>query len=428
MKINEFNESNVREGLGTALLGQTGAAAVKSMFKPGMTTKQQLAQDIFIKDFVADAIASLTNGIQSGLIDPSLSGAPTNGAQQQDPGQLQPEPGQPGASAGAAAPSAPGTAPKPNTAVPGTTAGAVAAKKSQQQTTQNINNYVKNAAAAINQATDKNQKIAITKELVNAMADRQGTPEWDNAMGTVKMALQKGGLDPNFAAAAINNVKSGKTMSEAWRIYFANKLVEAVGLTWRDLGLCVLKEGKNYYIAESKYLKLNAIFESIVEATAGGQSISDYMKKWFKMYMQGVDYDESQAEPLISNVEATYRSDKGRKAIANLAKAAYAMSKGSVPKGAENAVAGPAASGQNAKPAAQAAAGPNYAEEITSLLDEAEQDNPQAYAAMIPTLLNDLRRRQADLKTLGSTGTLAPQPAPAATPQPAATNESRRRR
>ena len=396
MKISEFKkieEQRLAEISLSSFIGDVGSAAVKSGFT-GKGFKQQMIQDMFLKDFYDDAYTSLDNAVKGRLVDPKARGTLAPTAVEKNPADVKPEPGEPGAKPTPAAPTASGTPAVPGTpsAAPTTpgapaaktsaTAPAVAANKSQQQTTQNINNYVKQAAQAINQATDKNQKITLTKELVNSMADRQGTPEWNNAVKGVEGIIKRAGTDPSFANQAVNNLRSGKTMSEAWRIYFANKLVEAVGLTWKDLGLSVLKEGKNYYIAETRYVKLNQLFESIMEVTTGGpsfggaqagttatvgragstptaqnlntppnatlatptvpaaqqqsqssggpQTVGQYMLAWFNQYMNGVNWKASEATvlPMIQAIEDSYPSGY-KSAIKTLAKTAFALSNSS---------------------------------------------------------------------------------------------------
>lgn len=408
MKISEFKKleeqikkQKLDELSLSSFIGDFGSAAVKSAFS-GKGLKQQMIQDMFLKDFYDDAYTSLDNAIKGRVVNPKARGTLAPTAVEKNPADVKPEQNQPGAKPAPAAPTAPTAPAAPGTpatapttpgapaAKPGATAPAVAAKKAQQQTTQNINNYVKQAAQAINQATDKNQKIALTKELVNSMADRQGTPEWNNAVKGVEGIIKRAGTDPGFANQAVNNLRSGKTMSEAWRIYFANKLVEAVGLTWKDLGLSVLKEGKNYYIAETRYVKLNQLFENIMEVTTGGvgfgatpagttatigkagstpavqninappnatldtptvpakqqsqtrggpQSVGQYMLAWFNQYMNGVDWKASEDTvlPLIQAIEDSYPSGY-KNAIKTLARTAFAISKASpsLPAGIED--------------------------------------------------------------------------------------------
>lgn len=336
MKINEIKQpTTVNEGVGDmlgglsrALVGDQATSAIKGMFT-GRGTKSQLTQDIFFKDFINDAITSLQNGIKSGVIDTRLTSEPTTtsssttpGAHDVDPSKVAPAPGEPGA--------------------PSATSNAVAAKKAQQQTIQTINNYIAGAAKAINSTNDKKQKIALTKELVNSMADRQGSPEWENALAGVQGIIKRAGVDPTFAATAISNLKSGKTMSEAWRVNVANRLIESVGLTWKDLGLCVLKEGKSYYIAETRFVKMDMIFESIMEQTEGASSIGDYMLDWFTAYMAGTNWESYRPKiaELCRNIELAYRKGNWKAAIKTLAQAAYSLPGSGKAKGVQNANAG----------------------------------------------------------------------------------------
>lgn len=336
MKISEFNQpKKIDEGrISDLLIGPAASDFFSALFKKE-DPRHKRALNIYINDFVGDAKISLDNGVESGLVDPSLTGPTSLGApasHEKDPADVTPEPGTPGSKTAA-----------------------------QRQTSQNINNYVKQTAQAINATTDKNQKIALTKELVNAMADRQGTPEWNNVVKGIEGIIRRAGTDPSFANTAISNLRTGKTMSEAWRIYFANKLVEAVGLTWKDLGICVLTENSQYYIADRKYVKLNHIFESIVEAADGVQSITEYMIEWFDQYMQGVNWRAKQAVvlPAINAIEQTYSKDGGKAAMQKLARLAFSLSgpAGKVPAGARNAVpSAPAATTSNKVDANQVAA------------------------------------------------------------------------
>jgi hypothetical protein len=70
---------------------------------------------------------------------------------------------------------------------------------------------------------------------------------------------------------------------------------------------------------ESRYQRLNAIFESIVEAD-GADSITEYMTTWFDLYMKGVDWRAKQnvVMPIIKEIEKTYATDQGRAAIEKL--------------------------------------------------------------------------------------------------------------
>jgi hypothetical protein len=434
MKINEINQpqqvdEGIRDsltGLSQSLIGDYGTAAIKGMFT-GKGTKKQLEYDTFFKDFFNDAVTSLQNGIKSGIVDKnlSMSGIPAPaGDGEVDPPTVTPEPGEPGGgptpgptpgptSGGgittggsisgrspttsmsitrSAAPGSPTSTTTPGAPTPKTsaTAPAVAAKKAQQQTTQNINNYIKQAAQTLNTATDKNQKIALTKELVNAMADRQGSPEWNNALATVQQIIKRGGVDPGFANAAIGNLKAGKTMSEAWRIYFANKLIEAVGLTWKDLGLCVLKENKKYFVASTKFAKLNYIFESILEADTGVKSVGDYMLEWFTAWMGGTAWDSYKPKiiQLCQNIENSYRKGNWKEAIRTLAKAAYAIPGVGKAKGLANVpgAAGSEAPGATKKPTADFGAPSGGSSTLAAQLDALKKEDPEGFKRYMDSL------------------------------------------
>lgn len=187
------------------------------------------------------------------------------------------------------------------------TSKAVDQYKQQQQTTQNLNNYIKSTAAELNKVTDKKQKIALTKELVNFMADRKDAPEWENALATVKQVLKTSAGDPAFASAAIQKLQAGekmdlnpigsqsnkkstvagfkdrtasktagKAVAEAWKIYYLNKLVEGANLTWKDLGLTILQESntKLYNIVERKSLTESKQASKTTKLTSDNDVIS----------------------------------------------------------------------------------------------------------------------------------------------------------
>lgn len=357
MKLNDFKkiEQQINEGFWDTLIGDKAVASIKSPFT-GATSHQQLVQDIFIKDFMGDAISALNTGVKSGLIDPkarSLADPEAGGEKDPvDPSAVNSEPGTPGAPASkpgapdaattTAQPAKPGTTQKPGTSA------AVAKYNQQKQTTQNMNQYIQGAAKTINSTQDKAQKIALTKELVNYMADRKGSPEWDNGFASVQSVIKKGNVDPKFANAALAKMKAGQTMAEAWKIFYINKLLESVNLTWKDIGLSVLKEStsKHYIIVETKYYKLNHLFESILNEAV---SIENYMKKWFAQYMQGVDYSEysDDINKLIKRIEQNY--PKIKPDLTQLARMAFSISKGAAP-GASDERSKMAKAQQDARP------------------------------------------------------------------------------
>jgi hypothetical protein len=118
-----------------------------------------------------------------------------------------------------------------------------------------VNNYVKNVAKEINQAPSQDAKIKLAKELINFMSDRHGSPEWENAAGTVKQILNKSGIKPEVALAFINKHAAGQHFKESLQYMFINMLLEELNLTFNDLGLLetVIEtdNGKVYIVEDS---------------------------------------------------------------------------------------------------------------------------------------------------------------------------------
>ena len=100
-------------------------------------------------------------------------------------------------------------------------------------------------------------------------------------------------------------------------------------------------------LAESTYHNLNNIFESVISEMNGEgdatTTITDHMLEWFGQYMQGANWESKKAAilPQIKKIQDTYNSDKGKAAIKNLGRLAYAITGqrgGGMPAGAKNAV------------------------------------------------------------------------------------------
>lgn len=67
MKLNEFKPALTEGTKLNSWIGDVPASALKGFFS-GKGTKQQMMQDLFIKDFTDDAFVSLQNGISNGLV------------------------------------------------------------------------------------------------------------------------------------------------------------------------------------------------------------------------------------------------------------------------------------------------------------------------------------------------------------------------
>jgi hypothetical protein len=236
-----------------------------------------------------------------------------------------------------------------------------------------MNNYLKGVSQQMSKVQDQAQKQELSKEMINYMMDRQGTPEWENGLKTVEFILNKN-TDPKFAMASIQKLKSGKQMNvnpanapkgnvaeSRWQTYWINRLAEACGFTLKQLGFTVLIENKKYRIVESRSYKMNKVFESII-LLEQGQPFDKFFKDWLGQYMQGVDYTSNKPAlyAIVDQISDTYNNQKGKIDTANIGKLAqggWAASKavGINPAGAQNAVGGqaqPAAAGGQAHPAA----------------------------------------------------------------------------
>ena len=113
----------------------------------------------------------------------------------------------------------------------------------------NLNSYFQNFSKSMKGASDKNQKIALAKELVNTVADRGGE---DSATAVSVLRKFGGDLDGNFKQAAMNALKNGQRLLKQSVYYEINKMLKEHNLSWSDLGMRVhLLEGTNKLIGIS---------------------------------------------------------------------------------------------------------------------------------------------------------------------------------
>ena len=148
--------------------------------------------------------------------------------------------------------------------------------------------------------------------------------------------FKKSNLDPNFANAAMSNLQSGSRMTESTYINLCT-LLEKTNLSWKKLGLTILKEQRGFYVVDSTYYKMNTLFESVVSITeeiAKGLSISQYMTQWLgkelpRNALKDINLSPEQMQnlqQLIQQVQTTWGKDKGKAALTELAKEAWDIS------------------------------------------------------------------------------------------------------
>lgn len=381
------------------LVGDYGAAALRQIGNRvrgnpvgQASVQQRQIQDLFINNLVGDAILNVTQGIENGMIDPNLSkGQPATAPV--DPAtvtQTQPAQAQPAASTQGRDPDA--------------GAKAKGSYDAQKQTSQNINNYVRKVSGDLNATKDPRQKMALTKEIVNFMADRKNYPEWENAVTTVQQIIRKNNQS-DFANAAINRLKSGQVMAEAWQIYWINKLLENVGITWNQLGLSVLKENKQkFYIVETKYYKLNKLFENILNEAV---SVGEFLKtRWLPAYAQkkGIDIsgDAQDIDRIITDIDNTWEKDQGKTSLRKLGSLMFTLRNtvpgrgGSVASPGQQGVAGQSTStvgtGQSAQPASatNSSGAPVTSSQMASIIEKYAEKLKATDAAKYNELMGKL--------------------------------------
>ena len=121
--------------------------------------------------------------------------------------------------------------------------GQAAAKPAPTPKAGNLNTYFQNFSKEMQGASDKNQKIALAKELVNIVADRGGE---DSAAAASILRKVGSGLDNNFKQAAMNALKNGQRLLKQSVYYEITKMLREHNLSWNDLGIRVhLLEGTN---------------------------------------------------------------------------------------------------------------------------------------------------------------------------------------
>lgn len=383
MRMTEFKSSEQLNEKLADYVGNYGAAALKQFgnrflgrlggdeAEGELSVSDKAHKETFINNFISAAYKSLNSEIASGRVDPNIKSQPTTQP-------AQPPQAEPPAPAASAAPAPAASTPRQKLAAPG---------QAQRQTTQNINNYVQGLAKTLNAEPDKAKKMALAKELVNFMADRKDYPEWANALKTAEYVIKKGVPDPNFSNSAINRLKAGQMM-EAWQVYWINKLLESIGFTFKDMGLTLLQENsknKNYILVETKFYKLNNLFEEILNEA---ESIEQWLKRWLPAYLK-FKLDDTHSQSLIKAAGDSYDA-KDRKpfnaALTKIANAAFTTAQAPGFSAGEQQPQGDAGQPTGA-PAAQSAAS-----------QAAAPATPAKTGTSTDTIINSLQSLLAKLK------------------------------
>ena len=329
-----------------------------------LSIQDRMVQQQFVKDLVGKAATSVSQGIKSGLIDPSTKAGLVAAPAKQEPikigGQvlnpknpdekalidkINAQQGGP-AAAPAATVSTPVAAPAASTSAPATpeTPAQVRARKQK--------------AAA--QAAQKQ----MTPKAVAPAAPAAKTPAQIRAekQAAATQAAQKQ-MTPKPVAPAAPAAKTPaqvRAEKQAAATQAAQKQMTPKAAVWKNPRK-PNQPAKTSPRFESSFNKLNAIFENIVNLDEQGKqyqfTISSYLEQFLKNYMGGMDI--SGLKPQIDQVQSSFKFGGGRKALEKLATAAYSLYSAGGPASAEKAADQAGATTKSASPSLAAMIGGN---------------------------------------------------------------------
>ena len=330
MKLNELNK--IEEALFPGLRGMMS----------GQGKYQTQVQDIFIKDFVQDAITSLKNGFDGGLVHkeknqtepnkPATGSEPAAGTTPPAPSGGPSAPSAPQLTGPAAKPQLTGPGPVPRLPPPSSPTGTPLLPGPAPSGSGGA------AAALPPPAASTNPKAKTTK-----MNYTRGPSQIPQHARVNKLSYNK--LPPKPA--------SQQTI-----------------------------QGKYKEVKEDTYNKMNRVFESIInidEAEEGQMSISEYLMSWFEKYMQGVSWEPKRqlVKAKLDNIQQQYPTNF-KANLYELGKLALSLSKTAIPAGAPPEFAQASKQG--------AAAGQASIQELKAALDDFAKTNPAGYNAFIKSL------------------------------------------
>ena len=337
MNLNELKQ--IEEGI---------FSAIKDRFQQGKY--QTDVQNIFIKDFVQDAFTSLNNGVKSGLVDVS---AKSSGDTPPPPG-ASPAPTTP-PSTPPSTPPAPTTPPSTPPAPTTPTTPAPAA---------GLGDIRKAAGAAGKEAKLKSDEKfkTIQNEKLKKYGIQIGDVVTVNDDGKKVTGVITGS---GFEEAEFHYRPKGHSVST---LAFVDD-IEDVYTPSPTSGTSTTKE--------SRYHKMNRIFESIIniDEEAGASSISEFMMDWFGKYMQGVNWEPKKqlVQQKLNTLQDEYPKNL-KKNLTDLARFGLALSKTETPAGA------PPAFTQSRKQGAASI------EDFKTALNDLAKSDPDAYNNLIKTL------------------------------------------
>lgn len=289
MKIKEVKTKSSKSQLNelqlSSLLGDYGAAQQSQAFgRGGGRTKQDImTQNIFIKNFVSNAISNLQTAIKGGVVDPNKKVIPKASDKDFAPQS------------------------KPTVATQGDIGDFDLKDKMAKQ-------------KADQEKVRKDQEIANVSN--QRLARAAASPTSPEASAAVDARMQRAAQAQQAQTPAPASVD--------------DRLERAAAQQGKKTSTPQLPKARGAgELQESNYAYLNLLFEAIIETVAVPDedttvySIEQYLKNvWFPNYMKGVDISANDAKinQIIKQVADTYSKDGGRAALTQLANLSYAIS------------------------------------------------------------------------------------------------------
>jgi len=354
VKLNELKQPKNEAIDWSPLIGHYGQSFMGDT-PAGQDREGKMAKNIFVRNFMQKAISGLASAINSGLVDPNVTGAAPTTQQPQAP-----------------APAAPvtGVGNKPNTMANAPVSKTNTAKPGNP-----------NLAPA---ATEKSKgpQGGDQTNLGFGFDGDTGLPFKSQDERNAGLAKQKAdkiaATRQNKQAAATQVARAGMTPVRKPVVWKSGRNPTAPA---------VARENTTFDI-------LNKIFEGILNVNeAAGQSISQYIQGLFMQYLHGVKVTMndpatvSKFKTLADEVQATYAKDNGKNALTKLADLGWALSHS--PEATQQAAAGqqttPAAA-QQTTPAAAQQTTPAAVQQTTPAADQQSMVGVRQINKIIPTL------------------------------------------
>lgn len=303
MKIKEvktkISKSQLNELQLSSLLGDYGAAQMKQAFGAGggRTKQDIMTQNIFIKNFVSNALTSLKSAIQSGVVDPKKKIIPKAQA-----GDFEKR-----------------VQPKTATAA-------------------DIGDFdLKDKLAKEKQAQAQAAKDAeVAKVATNRINRAAASPTSPQASAAVDARLQRATQAQQAQTTPASTVDDRLEKAAAQRTQTTQPNVPVSKSKVRKSELFNPLKSVPDKTTESTYDRLNKVFERILNETVAAPDentsdigIEQYLKDvWFPNYMKGVDTtaNTQKIDQIVKQVADTYPKDGGRAALTQLANLSFAIS------------------------------------------------------------------------------------------------------